>query len=245
MRSALASVAAAIILSCCSGPQDTQKQIAFVGCPGDGQTGPIDAPHGAPKAVALDEVPADEVAYYRGEQARGAFAPRGWQCRVWYGSSGSTLVVAPAPIDGPSAKLHDQAVEMSSFVGGTSGRFAVATYASRLFPAPAAAFIQKVKGEGFEPAAQFERGPYTTDSVEYLNSLTAAFTTPARTAGLGTAGHLEPSQDAVRGVAVLDTSDPAEPDMSIVRVRLGSNRRHLAAAVLRLNRECIQRHHGC
>ena len=99
MREALATTIIAVILSACARGQAREERIAFVGCPSDGQAGPIDAPQGMPKVVTLDEVPAEEVAYYKGEQAPGVFAPRGWHCRVWYGSSGSTFVVIPASLE--------------------------------------------------------------------------------------------------------------------------------------------------
>src|SRR2546425_6709643 len=46
--------------------------------------------------------------------------------------------------------------------------------------------------------------------------------------GLGTGGSLYQSQDPIRGVAVLDQSDADEPDLLIMRERLGSDLRDVA-----------------
>ena len=148
----------------------------------DGQAGPIEAPKGPPKVVAGTEVPASRLAYYKGEEAPGLFGPRGWHCRVWYGSSGSTLIITPTLIDstlGLPRKLQGEALELSVSSGGTSGRFVVAHYAARLFPRVAAKFIARVQNEGLAPASEFQSGPYPHDSVKYLGTLVAEFTTPA------------------------------------------------------------------
>jgi hypothetical protein len=158
------------------------------------------------------------------------------------------LIVTPVLINSarfPPPKIHGYAVELESRTGGTSGRFAVARYAARLFPRAAAAFIARVKSEGLEPASHFELGPYATDAVRYPDGLVAEFTTPANTRGLGTEEYLDPSQDAIRGIAVLYNSDPEEPAMAILRVRLGSSMRREEAAILRLNTECMHRTEGC
>src|SRR2546427_12860328 len=82
-----------------AGCQPQQRAGTFVGCPADGQLGPIEAPKDQPKVVSLPDVPVGAIAYYKGEQAPGVFAPTGWHCRVWYGSSGSSVLVTPTRID--------------------------------------------------------------------------------------------------------------------------------------------------
>jgi hypothetical protein len=248
MRFGVVLVTVAMALPCCAEPQAKREAIPFVGCPADGQAGYVAPPQEAPKVVGLGDVPAGRIAYYKGEQSPGVFAPRGWHCRVTYGSSGATLLITPAPIDStrfPPQKVLSNAVEVGSLDGETSGRFGVAHYASRLFPKVAAKFIERVKSESLVPASDFELGPYASDSVTYLDSLTAEFTTPASKTGLGTEGRLDPSRDAVRGIAVLYNSDPREPDISILRVRLGANMHQVTDAILRLNRECMQKIGGC
>jgi len=244
MRQTLAGLSLASVVSwaACHAQQAT---VPFVGCPSDGQAGFIAPPTGQPKAAALDQLPAGAIAYYKGDQAPGVFAPAGWHCRVWYGSSGSTLIVTPTPLDTTHfPKLVGPAVEMSVSYGGTSGRFSVAHYASRLFPRLLARFIQRVKHEHLEPDSEFSAARYRRDSVASMGRLMAAFTTPPGIGGLGTAGALRPSEDPIRGVAAI-TPDSTEPDMSIVRVRLGANMRQAEAAVLRLNRQCMQDPEGC
>jgi len=247
MRSQLACMVLAVILlhSCARSPE--KQTIAFVGCPSDGQTGPIEPPQGSPKLAELDEISGGEVAYYKGEHAPGVFAPSGWHCRVWYGSSGGFLVASPAPIEPnfPPAKFGDRAVEVSTIVGGTSGRFAVATYASRLFPEQAARFIQNVKNEGTEAARAVEGLQDTKDSVKSLSRVMAEFTTPANTTGLGTGNYLAPSEDSISGIAFLDETDSEHPNLSIIRVRLGADMRQLETVLMRLNKECIQEDDGC
>jgi len=107
----------------------------------------------------------------------------------------------------------------------------------------AAKFIKRVKSEGLEPDSAFERGPYATDSVRYPVGRVAEFRTPENRRGLGTEGILDPSPDAIRGVAVLDTL--GDWGMSVLRVRLGSNLDQLEVSLLRLNRECMQESEGC
>src|SRR6266516_342582 len=217
-----------------AGCQAQQGTIPFVGCPADGQLGPIEAPKGQPKVVSLRDVPAGAIAYYKGEQAPGVFAPAGWHCRVWYGSSGSGVLVTPTPIDTTHfvpPKVMGPAVEMGVSLAGTSGRFSVASYASRLFPRRLASFIEGVKNEHLVPDSEFAPRRYARDSVSSVDSLVAEFTTPAGVSGLGTTGLLGPSRDPIRGIAVI-ASGPTEQDMSILLVRLGRNMRQLEAAVL-------------
>src|SRR5438093_5022144 len=155
MRQTLAglSLACSVSWAACHAQQAT---VPFVGCPSDGQAGFIAPPTGQPKPAPLGQLPAGAIAYYKGDQAPGVFAPAGWHCRVWYGSSGSTLIVTPTPIDTTHfPKVTGPAVEMSVSYGGTSGRFAVARYASRLFPGFLAGFIQRVKDEHLEPDSEF------------------------------------------------------------------------------------------
>jgi len=235
-----------VILPWWAGPHATLEKVPFVGCPADGQAGYVAPPQGAPKVLPLEDVPARGIAYYQGDDARGVFAPRGWRCRVWYGSGGYTILVTPLPIDSthfPPPQARGHAVELSFSDGGTSGRFRVAEYASRLFPSAAAAFIERVKSEGLEPDSAFARGPYGTDSVRYLAGRVAEFRTPENTRGLGTEGILDPSNDAIRGIAVLDTL--GDWGVSVLRVRLGSNLRQVEISLVRLNRECMQKSEGC
>jgi hypothetical protein len=225
-----------------------QVTVPFVGCPADGQGGYIAPPQGVPKTVTLPDVPAEALAYYKGEEASGVYAPRGWHCQVTYGSSGSAILVTLETIDSTklfsSLKVYGPAVELVFQDGGTSGRFPVATYAARLFPMVAARFIDGVRKEGLVPASELTLND-PADSVTLLGSLVAEFMTPAEKSGIGTGAYLGPSHDAIRGIASLDNSDPTEPGLWILRARLGPNKNQVETAILRLNKACMGSNGGC
>ena len=232
------------LLPCWSRPAVGQQLVAFVGCPADGQVGPIAAPTGAPRRVAVPERVARDIAYYEGYEAPGVFAPRGWRCRVAYGSSGSLIVVSPSPVDllhYPPQRTRGPAVESSVSLAGTSGRFDAAVTAARLFPRIAANFIESVRKEGLEPDSEFSPRPYAHDSLAYLDSTAVEFMTPAGADGLGTEEVLEPSGEPIRGFVRLVLPD-SESDgyLSVLRVRLGPRVQRLEAAILQLNEGCLR-----
>src|SRR5260370_9650274 len=76
-----------------------QRTIPFVGCSADGQLGPMEPPRGQPLVVSLSQGPSGAIAYYKGEQSPGVFAPPRWHCRACYGSSASPILVTPLPLD--------------------------------------------------------------------------------------------------------------------------------------------------
>ncbi|MDH3458508.1 MAG: hypothetical protein OER90_16820 [Gemmatimonadota bacterium] len=245
--SALVGLSIAILMPHAAEAQGTQDTVPFVGCPADGQTGYFAPPRGSPKVVDLHGVSAQSVAYYEGKPGPGVFAPRGWHCQVAYGSAGSTIVVTPDFINllhHPAPRVSGHAVELALSLAGTSGRFRVAAYASRLFPNVIPDFIGRVKSEGLVTDSDLAAERYRQDSVSNLGHLLVAFVTPAGVNGLGTAGYLEPSADAIRGLAAI-VGDLEEPDMAIVRLRLGASMQQLEVALLRLNGECMQRPGGC
>jgi len=136
-------------------------RVPFVGCRSDGQVGPSPAPKREDKAVFLDAVAAQRLAYYQSKSSEGVLAPRGWHCFGAYGSSGTSLAVTPDPIkfadlsavDGPLIEVREQS-------GETSGRLAVAQVIARVFP------TQKAFADGVIeafPEVAFPFGPYPTD----------------------------------------------------------------------------------
>jgi hypothetical protein len=149
------------------------------------------------------------------------------------------LLVTPEPLEVTSRppKSRGDAVERSIYLGGTSGRFAVARYISHLFPGVATEFVQSVEREG-PIVADNERG----DSVTRVGGGLAEFSTPAGATGLGTE-YLEPSGDTIRGAVFLDQTQPAEPNISIVRIRVGASMSQRESELLRVNEQCIQS--GC
>jgi hypothetical protein len=64
-----------LILLGCAAPGMNREQIAFVGCPADGQAGSLEPPRGVSRVVTLSKVDADDISYYKGAQGRGVFAP--------------------------------------------------------------------------------------------------------------------------------------------------------------------------
>ena len=75
------------------------SKVPFVGYPSRSMGTPVAAPHRAPRIVAVEATIAARIAYYaRASQYwPGAYAPRGWHCRVWSGANGSFMVVTPEP----------------------------------------------------------------------------------------------------------------------------------------------------
>jgi hypothetical protein len=242
MRLALVTMAATI--PACA---PLSESVPFVGCPADGQAGPFEPPEGASRTVALPAALAEQIAFYEGTYSPGVFAPRGWQCKVLYGSSGSILLVTPAASD-PSwtsrSELPGQAVQVETVVGDGSGRFRVAAYGSYLFPKAAAKFVEAVTDMDPEIANDAVAAlPRATDAVFPVASTVARFTTPASAKGLGTDCGLAPTGDPIHGIAVLDTSDGM--GLAVLRVRLASNLHGVEAAILALNEECLQSRDGC
>ena len=244
---AIASIVLAIVLVNGAHAQSHANTVPFVGCRADGQQGYVPPPKGQAKVVPAADIPLQGIAYYKGDDASGVFAPAGWRCRAWYGSSGGSLLVTAGPIDTTHfmpPKVLGPAVEMIGLSAGTSGRYSVARFASRLFPGVLASLIAATKDLGIVPDSEFDPRHYARDSVRSLGRLGAEFTTPRGVNGLGTEGDLGPSQHPIHGVAVI-APDSAEPDMTILRVRLGASMRVLEATVLRLNGECMQKADGC
>ena len=213
----------ALVLGLVAGqPAVAAETLPFVGCPSDGQLGPIPAPTGAPVPTKLAPAIASGLAFYKaGQDETSVVAPRGWACDYVYGSDGGFMIVAPTDkpetlVDSP---LKTQAVVLIVHSGQTSGRFASAEYAARLFPKQARAFIASVMAEGIEPKTAFVFKPYPQDKVTPMGPREIAFETPPGAQGLGTAEHLEPSALPVKGIARLQ-GDPKTPDFFILSVRL-------------------------
>lgn len=204
-------------------------QVPFVGCKSDGQMGPLDPPKDDGKAPSLPAPVAAKLAWYVGTSTGGVLAPRGWRCFELYGSNGSVLMVAPMGFgrDPFTATLAGPAVEMSSSLGITSGRFQAAKLAARLFP-KRKAFVEAVIAEEIEPRRSFPYGPLPSDRVERLSADAAAYTTPPNTRGLGTMGRMVKSAEAIRGLVWMDDDN----DATLLAVRLSHGQDGLARAIV-------------
>jgi len=194
--------------------------VPFVGCESDGQVGPLKAPSGQSKMVAVPVGIARQLAYYQAEEGFGVLAPQGWHCFSMYGSNGDTLFVSPDRIDAKmlfSSDWHGfpgQVIQISESVGDTSGRFEVAKIIARVFPAYKE-FVHDVIAEGIEPAASFPSGPYPNDRLTYLSKRVVEFETPPNTEGLGTDSRLLKSAAPIQGVAILFGEEPSLLQLSI------------------------------
>ncbi|MGA9626798.1 MAG: DUF2939 domain-containing protein [Bryobacteraceae bacterium] len=198
--------------------------IPFVGCPSDGQAGPIGIPNGSSPTVLAGLQAAQRLAYYKADLGPGVLAPRGWYCSGTYGSNGETVFVGPQPI----ADDMGAAIELSRSSGGTSGRFEVARMIARVFPAHRD-FASRVIGEGLVPAADFPFGPYPLDRLNYKNDEIVEYETPARADGLGTCSGLRKNDSAINGVVIL--SGPT-PDLLVLSVRLPPEFVELTAPII-------------
>jgi hypothetical protein len=218
-----------------SNPIATTKlmRAPFVGCAGDGMSGPFPAPSDDGKSPLLSPYDAAALAYYSvGDW--GVLAPRGWHCFDSYGSDGAVLTISPrlrSANDLPKnyGKLAGPMIVMNFINGGTSGRFEAAHVAARIFPI-ARPFVQGVINEQLEPASHFSFTPYPYDIVTRLDPNRIEFETPAQTIALGTRIQLAPDANLIRGIAILESSDP--PNILVLNVRLPSDLRYLTPIIV-------------
>ncbi|WP_263417507.1 hypothetical protein [Terriglobus albidus] len=212
-------------------------RVPFVGCKADGQAGPEEAPSGEPIVVALPADLSGKFAYYKGEDGFGLLAPKGWNCFEAYGSNGSSLFVMPERIDserffsGAQTEFSGPAIQLSSSIGDTSGRFEVARIIARVFP-QRQSFVRRLieDTDGLLNKSDVVYGPYKTDKLVRLNRNTVEFQTPANTDGLGTMSRLRKSAQPITGVIVLTGETP---DAIHLSVRLSPNQASLAPYIIR------------
>ena len=233
------------------------SKVPFVGCPSRNMGTPVAAPHRAPRIVAVEASIAARIAYYAGASQYwpGAYAPRGWHCRVWSGADGSFMIVTPEPPPdaNPHASVTGPGVFSSISIGGTGGRFDVAQVGARFFPQALRAFIQKVRtGDADLPAAHFVVKPYPNDIVTRVGNRMIEFTTPAFHEGFGTGG-VYPifmvSDQAVRGIVAFSVKPPAAsptwPNLHEFEIRLPTKERSLATPLIQLEEQCLKDRLGC
>jgi len=197
------------------------QPVPFVGCPGDGQIGPVDASETTGPAPWLAGDAASHLAYYAFRSV-GVLAPRSWRCFGLYGSDADILFVTPDPhgfedLRAAAPKLQGPVVVIARHSGETSGRFEVAAVAARLFPA-ARHFVRKVIAENIVAASHFHFAPYKTDTVRRLSSTVAEFVTPPNRKGLGTSGRIAANDQPVAGVAIWLPDQGNDLVMTLVRL---------------------------
>ena len=180
--------------------------VPFVGCPADGQTGPIPPPQSVNAPPTVSDGMQPRLAYYASTDL-GVLAPRGWHCFETYGSNGATLWVTPSAIgarDLPGNRLvaPGPAIVISRIYGGTSGRFTVAKIVARVFPS-SWSYARGVIAEKIEPERDFVFQPFPADILIRRGPNLVEFTTPANDEGLGTFHALAKSRMPVTGIAIL------------------------------------------
>jgi hypothetical protein len=218
-----------------------QSSVPYVGCPGDGQTGPYPAAKGSPKSVNLAPEIADKLAWYeyKGDAGQiGTLGPRGWNCFVTIGSNGETLYVAPEVLDSAKILEHKNwkgftgpVIQLSGSEGGTSGRFEVAKAVARVFPAYRN-YARKIIAEGFGPASDYPFGPFPSDHLKYKGKKLVEFTTPAHHKGIGTMSWLLPSDQPIIGFALLTIGPDVDTGLLQLSLRLPHSLSSLAATLV-------------
>ena len=213
------------------------RAVPFVGCPSDGQVGPLPSPASS-KVPRAPESQAARLAYYamgEGEVGLGILAPRGWHCVGLYGSDGKVLIVTPDKhsaeefFAASKAGLRSPAVEVRFSFGGTSGRYAVMNAIGRYFPGRRD-YLRQMEKEGlvFSP---LPTGPFVGDRIRARTPTRVRFTTPANRKGEGTDWRLAPGREPVEGILIiLDGEDG--PSLLGVNVRLPPSQRGLTETIL-------------
>ena len=230
MRSCrVCSLAFFLTLAVASMLANAQTSVAYVGGPGDGQTGPYVAAKGSLKPVKLPAAVANQLAWYeyKGEAVQfGTLGPRGWNCFATIGSNGWSLYIAPESLDSAKLLEHNNwkgfsgpAIQFSGSEGGTSGRFEVAQVVVRVFPAHRD-YARSIIAEGFGPASDYSFGPFPSDHLTYKSKELVEFTTPAHRMGLGTMSWLLPSDQPITGFALLSIGPDIDTDLLRLSFRL-------------------------
>jgi hypothetical protein len=114
--------------------------------------------------------------------------------------------------------------------GGTSGRFEVARFIARLFPAQKA-FVQSVINEGLEPASNFPFGPYPKDKLTIRSDKVVEYQTPPNSEGLGTMLGLPKNDNPIDGVVILFSGDGF--NVLHLAVRLPSDMHELTSHIVK------------
>jgi len=235
------SLASFLSLAVVSMLANAQTSVPYVGCPGDGQTGPYAATKGSPKPVKLPPAVGNQLAWYEynGEAGQfGTLGPRGWNCFATIGSNGWSLYIAPEPLDSAKVLEHKNwkgfkgpAIQFSGSEGGTSGRFEVAQVVARVFPAHRD-YVRSIIAEGFGPASDYPFGPFPSDRLTYKGKELVEFTTPAHHKGLGTMSWLLPSEQPITGFALLRIGPGIDTDLLHLSFRLPPSLSNLSPSLI-------------
>jgi hypothetical protein len=239
IRAAFAIWLLAVASAACA--RERLSRVPFVGCPADGQTGPVAAPKTG-HAPAIPAAAAARLAYYADENGLGVLAPRGWHCIELYGSSGDFLILTPEQHEaeeffkGDTVPILGPAIQRSVTFGGTSGRYEVAEVIARYFPSRGAFVRHVVESDrddeiGVLSAQPLRTQAYKTDVVRRRTANYIRFTTPAGKNGEGTNSRLLPGKLAIEGIRKI-VGPTEEPELVGAEVRLPPNQSDLIEVIL-------------
>ena len=130
------------------------------------------------------------------------------------------------------AALTGAAVQLTLSIADTSGRFAAAKLAARLFPARRA-FVRSVVEEDVEPAKSFPTGPFPTDEITRRGPDVVDYRTPPGKAGMGAMTRLVPGAEPIDGMAAMTDGN----DAILLAVRLPAALHGLASAIVAAARD--------
>ena len=208
----------------------------FVGCPSEGQSGPLPAPTGPLATPVVPKAAARYLADYS-SAGLGVLAPRGWHCIAMYGSGGAFLLVTPRRYTADSLpgfnSLIGPAVELSFLNGENSGRDQVALVFSRLFPFKRRFIADVAENDELLGLPRRERiGRMSADRTVRRSRTVVDYTTPAHRGGMGTfSSRLGPGARPIFGRAMLAKSNGVD-SVILLNVRLPAGLRGLLPVIL-------------
>jgi len=208
---------------------NAQVKVPFVGCAVDGQIGPLPAPVGSPKRVALPPRTASQLAYYETIGGLGVLGPRGWYCLGIKGSSGDTLELSPKPFSGlehePGPAIHFTLLDP-----GASGNRIISRILYTYFPNDRRG-PQFTRPDPDTPLAAYRIDPHPQDQLVHRPGNIVEYTTPPKHEGLGTFWAMKKDPNLpTRGLAMLVGPAPFAYHLS---VRLPAELSHLATPIIR------------
>jgi hypothetical protein len=212
-------------------PALTDAEVPSVPCRTTTMVGETSVPT-LPTTLATKVPPqlANRLAYYKGNGPKGVMAPRGWTCRQYLGSGGSVLKIAPTGTAFQEDARYDSnfpysgdVIERDFSIGASSGRFDVARVAAHIFPV-INSFVEQVKAEG----ADLSGDPLPGDTYFYLSPSVVAFRTEQDDEGI--AG--KATGGSILGLAYLTKEPAGQPDLTLLKVRLGGPNADLVPIIL-------------
>lgn len=205
-------------------PTPEMANVPYAGCSSDGQLGPQSPPKQSKPTPRAPIAIASRLTYYASIN-NGVLGPRGWHCFSLYGSSGTTVLVSPEPIDPKRAldthfKLRGDGIEFGYLLSGTSGRFEVAQVSAAFFPSERD-FVAGVAKEEKDIGIPFDLSgkAFRNDRILNRTEKSVRLRTPAGKQGWGTRGRMAANRSPIEGLAAL-VVDGGETDLIELNIRL-------------------------